>query len=81
MYVATGTGPPRVACAAGRKVGGAVARNRARRVLREAWRALFPKVAAGYRVVLVATKEIKGAQTSAVTEEMESVLLRAGVLR
>jgi ribonuclease P protein component len=36
----TGDAPPRVAYAIGRRVGGAVERNRVRRRLRAAWRAL-----------------------------------------
>jgi len=38
MHYRLGDGPPRVAFLAGRRVGGAVQRNRARRVLREAYR-------------------------------------------
>lgn len=38
MVYRAGDGPPRVAFLAGRRVGGAVRRNRARRVLKEAYR-------------------------------------------
>jgi ribonuclease P protein component len=47
--------PPRVGVSAGRAVGGAVQRNRAKRRLRAAVETVRPKLAAGQDVVLVAT--------------------------
>lgn len=79
LYVAQAPGPPRAAFIAGRRLGGAVVRNRARRVLREAWRALAPRVREGHHVVLVARREIVGAKTTDVSEELGALLARAGV--
>ncbi|HEX5615310.1 MAG TPA: ribonuclease P protein component [Acidimicrobiia bacterium] len=45
--VPTGEGPPRVAYAVGRRVGGAVVRNRVRRRLRAATNAARPALVAG----------------------------------
>lgn len=79
LYVAPGEGPSRAALVAPGKIGGAVARNRARRILREAWRAVADRVEDGHLVVVVATRAIEGASTRDVTGEMRDVLAKAGV--
>lgn len=80
LYVAPSPGDAGVAFVAGRKVGSAVERNRARRVLREAWRALGPAVR-DHVVVLVAKPGIRGAGATELQEEVGELLARAGVLR
>ena len=47
-------GIPRIGITTGKKVGGAVQRNRCRRVIREAYRALVPQIAGGWDIVFVA---------------------------
>jgi ribonuclease P protein component len=47
-------GDPRLGLAVPRSVGTAVARNRVKRLLREAWRELLPKVPPGHDYVLAA---------------------------
>jgi len=47
-------GAPRLGLAVPRSVGSAVVRNRVKRLLREAWRELLPKVPAGHDYVLAA---------------------------
>lgn len=64
---------------AGRRVGGAVERNRARRILREAWRILEPVVREEVGVVWVARPSIRGAKTQDLVTEMRELLQRAGV--
>jgi ribonuclease P protein component len=81
LYVAPGTGASRAAWVAGRRVGGAVARNRARRLLREAWRRLASGVPAGYEFVLVARGPFGQAKATEVVEEVEGLLRRAGVIQ
>jgi ribonuclease P protein component len=49
-------GPRRAAFAAGRRVGGSVVRNRARRRLREAYRAQKGRVAVGVHLCLIARR-------------------------
>jgi ribonuclease P protein component len=73
LFLAPGTG--RLAVVAARRVGGAVERNRARRILKEAWR----QVAAqdGIDAVLVAKPAIRGAKTQELVAEMTE-LLRVG---
>ncbi len=65
----------------GRGVGSAVDRNRARRLLKEAWRALEPEVSSGFDVVFVARSEIRGARMGEVESDMRSVLATAGVIK
>jgi len=73
MCYRTGEGPPGVAFLAGRRVGGAVTRNRAKRVLREAFRTSDVDLTTIETLVLVATDkaatapfaDIKGALTAA----------------
>jgi ribonuclease P protein component len=65
---------------AGRKVGGAVDRNRARRLLREAWWALGPRVREGHDVVMVARRPMGDVKARDLIEEIEGVLQGAGVL-
>jgi len=81
VYVAPSAGKSRAAWIAGRKVGSAVARNRARRVLREAWRLLSEDMPEGHDVVVVARREIRGAKTQDLADEIGDALARAGVVR
>jgi ribonuclease P protein component len=80
VYLAPGSGSPRAAWVAGRRVGGAVARNRARRLLREAWMEHAPRVQDGWQAVLVARPAIAGARAQEMVEEVGELLGRAGVL-
>jgi ribonuclease P protein component len=71
----------RYAVVAGRKSGGAVQRNRLKRVTREALRALHPRLAPGFDVVVV----IRGTSdelpsTAAASELLGRLLRRAGLL-
>lgn len=79
IHLAPAAGSPRAAFVASRKVGGAVARNRARRIMREAWRGIAPRVGRT-DAVLVARPDIVGATTDELVEEVEEVLARAGVI-
>jgi ribonuclease P protein component len=75
LFVAPGSGGTAVVAA--RKVGTAVERNRARRILRAAWREVAPTVEKGYDVVLVARQGIRGAKTQDLVAEMTELLRRA----
>ena len=81
MIVFVAPGPGSVACVAGRRVGGAVLRNRARRILRAAWRELAPRAEGGYDVALVARATIAGARSHELVSEVEELLSRAQVIR
>lgn len=70
--------PGRVAFVAGRKVGGAVARNRAKRVLREACRRAGGPWA-GYDVILVARAQTGTAGAAELDAGLKAALRTAGV--
>jgi ribonuclease P protein component len=77
-FVAPGSG--NIAFVAGRRVGGAVVRNRARRVLRAAWRELGARAEPDSDIVLVARSAIRGAKTQDLVAELNDLLTRARVL-
>ena len=66
---------------ASRRVGSAVLRNRARRILREAWGQVAPQAKRDFDVVLVAKPAIEGAKTQDLVAEMAELLRRAGMVR
>ncbi|NLC58180.1 MAG: ribonuclease P protein component [Armatimonadetes bacterium] len=75
-----GCGPSRVGVSAGKKVGGAVQRNRAKRLLREAFRALRVRLRGPYDLVLVARPDTAAAGLAPVRAEMAALLARAHAL-
>jgi ribonuclease P protein component len=74
MFLAPGSG--RLAVIAGKRVGGAVQRNRARRVLRAAWSQIAPPVRSR-DAVLVARRTIAGATTQELVGEMTELMSEA----
>jgi len=81
LYVLPEGSTTRVGFACPRAIGGAVVRNRARRLMKEAWRACASRVREGYEVMIVARPEIRGAKLAEVSADLERVLVTAGVLR
>src|ERR671937_1832582 len=82
LYVAkrsTGSGPARAGLVVSRKVGGAVARNRAKRLLREALRLEGRDLPEGLDLVLVARPSIAGAPYPQVADDLRNVLSAAGI--
>lgn len=71
----------RIGITTGKKLGGAVERNRCRRVIRAAFRTLAPACGGGWDIVFVArhkTGQLKSTQIEAVMREH---LKKAGILR
>lgn len=72
---------PRFGFAVGKRVGGAVVRNRAKRRLREAARALIPRLEPGIDVVLVAREPVTGAHVSELERALTDAAAGAGLIR
>ncbi len=66
-----------VGVAANRGIGSAVKRNRAKRLLREAMRALLPSIDTGWEILLIARPPLLSCNTSEVREALLTLLRRA----
>lgn len=64
-----------------KKIGNAVERNRARRVIREAFRKLLPRIRPGFDLVFVARKKTTQVKSTEVSVAMEKLLRDANLLR
>lgn len=67
----------RVGVAASRRLGGAVGRNRARRLLREAARLCYPHIRPGWDLMLIARPPMRDAKMPQVRQALEVLLRRA----
>ena len=70
----------RVGVAAGKSVGTAVYRNRAKRLLREAMRTLLPNIASNLDLILIARPALTTASLADVREALLHLLQRAKLL-
>ena len=71
-----GEGPPGVAFLAGKKVGGAVKRNRAKRVLREAFRTSSTDLSGIETLVFIASSRLADARYSDIRKTLHEELRR-----
>ncbi len=69
----------RVGVAAGKSVGNAVKRNRAKRLIRAAARELYPQIESGYDLVLIARSPIIQVKMSQVRDALQQLLQRASL--
>jgi ribonuclease P protein component len=74
-------GTPRLGVVTGKKIGGAVARSRARRLLRETFRRHQHEFAQPVELVLVARNSIAGKNFSSVEKDFLAALNRAKLLK
>jgi ribonuclease P protein component len=70
----------RVGVTAGRSVGGAVQRNKAKRLLREAMRPLLPDLPPGWDLVLIARSALLPTSLQEIRRVLLSLLRRAQIL-
>ncbi len=70
----------RAAVVAGKKLGNAVERNRAKRRLREALRAQFLQIAPGFDLVLIARGNVNAVPFTQIVSAVHEVLVRANLL-
>lgn len=74
-------GGVRLGITAGKKIGGAVQRNRAKRVITAAFRECMPCIASGYDFVIVARTHILSVKSTEVAHMLKNRLESAGVLK
>jgi ribonuclease P protein component len=72
-------GISRFGVSASRAVGGAVARNRAKRRLREVIRGNLPQIQPGWDIILIARSPAVNAKWTALCESITGLLKRAGI--
>ncbi len=70
----------RIGVAAGRTVGTAVKRNRAKRLMREAMRTLLPNVASGWDLILIARPALLSSTLTETREALLNLLRRAKLI-
>ena len=75
------TGDTRLGITAGKKVGKAVKRNRAKRVITAAYRALLPQIKNGLDLVIVARTRILNVKSTDFTTSLQKALTDAGALQ
>jgi len=73
-------GTTRFGLSTGRRLGGAVARNRVRRRLREALRVMAPSFQPGWDVLIIARPALVAADHDALVGALRRLLARGGVL-
>ncbi len=73
--------PPRIGIAAGKKLGGAVTRNRFKRKLRAAVREVYANIPGGVDVILIARAPIAEASVAQITVALSETLQRARIWR
>jgi len=76
----TGLVETRFGISTGRKLGGAVVRNRVRRRLRESLRAMAPSFQPGWDVLIIARPPVISADFQALAGALQNLLRRGGVL-
>ena len=80
LYRRNGLKFTRTAFVASKKVGNSVERNRSRRLMRAAYRAVEPNIQSGYDIVFVARAPIIDSKEPEVERQLKKTLEGAGIL-
>ena len=80
LYKRNGLKFTRTAFVASKKVGNSVKRNRSRRLMRAAYRAIEPNVKRGYDIIFVARAAITECREPEVERQLRKTLEGAGIL-
>ncbi|MDD4700194.1 MAG: ribonuclease P protein component [Oscillospiraceae bacterium] len=73
-------GYPRIGITTGKKLGKAVERNRARRLIRAAWYDCLPEVTCGVDIVFVARTRTLSSKSTYIAKSMRQHLVSAGII-
>ena len=79
-FLRTDLDTTRFGLSTGRRLGGAVIRNRVRRRLREALRVMAPSFQPGWDVLIIARPGLVGADFATLVVALRRILVRGGVL-
>ena len=70
----------RLGITAGKKIGNAVKRNRAKRVITAAFRSCLPRIKEGYDFVIVARLRVLSVKSQFVAESFNKAFISAGII-
>ncbi|MBO5416356.1 MAG: ribonuclease P protein component [Clostridia bacterium] len=70
----------RVGITVSKKIGGAVCRNRSKRIIRAAYRAMSDELRRGYLIVISARGAIVGKKSSDIEQELSKAFLELGMI-
>ena len=80
FHISNGLGYSRKAFLASKKVGGAVVRNRARRLMKESFRKLEQSIKPGNDILLIARRTITNVKQADVEASVRKALKKSGLL-
>ncbi|AER66445.1 ribonuclease P protein component [Thermovirga lienii DSM 17291] len=81
LFIETHEDKTLIGLAVGKRQGGAVTRNRGKRILKEAARRLYPMIKDGYWIVLSLQKRGLSAKSHEVYEDLKRLLSKEGLLK